>query len=136
MVGFPNFCLPYKSLAYTGFEALVTIGKIHKRKPDYSFLKTFGYSCFPYLRPFQSTKFQFHTTKCVFLGYNNSHKGYPCLHPNVRIYISRHAVFNENKFPYSKDFPKIGKLSPLAQPPSSLHFPNILENGCNTQEFV
>ena len=47
-------------------KLLSPLEKLNKRKPDYSFLKTFGCSCFPYLRPFQSTKFQFHTTKCVF----------------------------------------------------------------------
>ena len=34
-----------------------------------------------------------------------------------------------HEFPYYEGFPKAGKLSPSAQPLSSLHFPDILENG-------
>ena len=99
---------------------LSPLEKLYKRKPNYSFLKTFECSCFPYLRSFQSIKFQFHTIKCVFLGHNNSHKGYLCLYPSGKVYISWHVAFNENEFPYFGGFPRTEKLSPSAQP--SLNF--------------
>uniref|UniRef100_A0A803Q7H8 Retroviral polymerase SH3-like domain-containing protein n=1 Tax=Cannabis sativa TaxID=3483 RepID=A0A803Q7H8_CANSA len=71
---------------------------LYDKKPDYAFLKTFGTACFPCLRPYQSHKFQFHSVKCVNLGYSDSHKGYKCLSPTGRIYISRDVVFNELEF--------------------------------------
>lgn len=43
---------------------------------------------------------KFHSTKCVFLGYCDNKKGFKCLSPQGRIYISRHVVFDHNPFPY------------------------------------
>lgn len=68
------------------------------KKPDYSLLKVFGSACFPCTRPYQSHKFQFHSLKCVNLGYNSSHKWYKCLSSIGRIYISRNVTFNEMEF--------------------------------------
>ena len=55
------------------------IQQLFGKVPNYLSLKFFGCACFPCLRPYQNHKFQFHSTKCVFLGYSNSHKGYKCL---------------------------------------------------------
>ncbi|TXG61259.1 hypothetical protein EZV62_012622 [Acer yangbiense] len=74
--------------------------KLFSRKPNYAFLKTFGCSCFPYLRYYSKHKFDIHSAKCIFLGYSMSHKGYKCLHPSGKVYVSRHVVFNETEFPY------------------------------------
>lgn len=71
---------------------------------DYKSLRVFGCAYFPCLRPYQSHKFNFHSTKCVFLGFNNSHKGYKCLSPTGKIYLSRHVVFNESEFPFYSSF--------------------------------
>ncbi|KAK4256227.1 hypothetical protein QN277_009121 [Acacia crassicarpa] len=46
----------------------------------------------------------FRTTKCVFLGYSNSHKGYKCLSSTGKIYLSRHVQFNESDFPFATGF--------------------------------
>ena len=35
-------------------------------KPDYSFFKVFSCSCYPYLCPYNSHKFSFRSTKCLF----------------------------------------------------------------------
>lgn len=78
--------------------------KLFRNKPDYNGFKTFGCACFPCLRPYNQSKFQFHSTKCVFLGYNGSHKGYKCLSSTGKIYISRHVIFNEEDFPFSRGF--------------------------------
>ena len=53
--------------------------KLFKHQPDYSLLKCFGCLCYPYMRDFNKHKFDFHTTKCIFIGYNPSYKGYKCL---------------------------------------------------------
>jgi histone deacetylase 1/2 len=72
--------------------------------PDYKLLKTFGSACFPCLHPYQQHKFQFHTTKCVNLGYSEVVKGYKCLSSTGRIYISRNVVFNEAEFQFLQGF--------------------------------
>jgi len=38
---------------------------------------------------------------CVFLGYVSNHKGYICLSPTIRMYITRHVIFDENVYPYA-----------------------------------
>ena len=73
-------------------------------KLDYSFFKVFGCSCYPYLRPYNSHKFSFRSTKCLSLGYSPTHKGYRFLSPSGRIYVAKSVTFNENDFPYSTLF--------------------------------
>ncbi|XP_016165244.1 uncharacterized protein LOC107607858 [Arachis ipaensis] len=73
---------------------------LNNRAPDYRFLKIFGCSCFPQLRPYQPHKFDFKTHKYLFLGYSPHHKGYKCLCPSGKLYVARHVVFDESEFPY------------------------------------
>ncbi|KAH9744520.1 retrovirus-related pol polyprotein from transposon RE1 [Citrus sinensis] len=68
--------------------------------PDYTVMKVFGCSCYPYLRPYNHHKFAFRSQRCIFLGYSSHHKGYVCLHSSGRIYISNHVVFYETTFPF------------------------------------
>jgi hypothetical protein len=71
--------------------------------PDYTFFKVFGCVCWPYIRPYNNHKLQFHSKPCVFLGYSSLHKGYKCLHiPTNRTYISRDVVFDETVFPFTQ----------------------------------
>ena len=68
-------------------------------KPDLLHLRTFGCTCFPLLKPYNKHKLQPHTKPYIFLGYPTYSKGYICLEPNtLRIYISRHVLFNEFEF--------------------------------------
>ncbi|KAG8489179.1 hypothetical protein CXB51_017224 [Gossypium anomalum] len=74
---------------------------LYKSVPTYMHLKVFGCRCYPYLRPFNSNKLQYHSRPCVFLGYSPVHKGYKCLDDNGKMFISRHVKFNETCFPFS-----------------------------------
>lgn len=77
---------------------------------DCTTLKRFSCACYPNLRPYNQHKLSFHTTKCVFLGYSNQHKGYRCFSSTGRLYISHHVIFNEDDFPYQHGF--INKKQP------------------------
>lgn len=71
-----------------------------KKKHLYSILWTFGSRCYPYLRNYATSKFDPRSLSCVFMGYNDKHKGHRCLNqPSGKIYILRHVVFEENNFP-------------------------------------
>jgi len=73
---------------------------LFRSAPDYSFLRTFGCLCFPFLRPYNVHKLDFRSSPCVFLGYNTSHLGYRCLDlSSHRIYMARHVQFHEHTFP-------------------------------------
>lgn len=77
-------------------------------RPDYSHLKVFGCTCYPFLGLYRKDKLEPKSKKCTFLGYSNVQKGYKCLEPHTnRLYISRHVVFDETDFPfqqYDKDY--------------------------------
>jgi hypothetical protein len=101
--------------------------KLHGKTPDYTFLRTFGCAVWPNLRPFNSTKLQFHSKKCVFLGYSHMHKGFKCLDPaEGRVYISRDVVFDESIFLFSSLRPNAGARlrGEIALLPHSLLSPN------------
>ncbi|KAG8501711.1 hypothetical protein CXB51_004699 [Gossypium anomalum] len=91
--------------------------KFFQTKPSYSFLRTFVYLFFPYLRPYNNNKLQFRSTPCTFLGYSSVHKGYRCLASNSRIYTSRHVTFHETDFPFKTVNTKLA--SPVSQPHTS-----------------
>ena len=74
---------------------------LFRKHPTYSHLRTFGCACFPHLGSYVSNKLQPRSTECVLLGYSSNHKGYRCLdRVNQRVYVSRHVIFNEHKFPF------------------------------------
>jgi len=83
--------------------------RLYGKSPDYTFLCTFGCAVWPNLRPFNSTKLQFRSKKCVFLGYSHVHKGFECLDPaEGRIYISWDVGFDEHIFPFASLHPNAG----------------------------
>jgi histone deacetylase 1/2 len=84
---------------------------LHKN-PDYHFLKVFGCSCFPLMRPYNKNKLQPRSEKCVFLGYSSNHKGCKCLSKSGRIYVSKDVLFNEDSFPYNALFCSTKPISP------------------------
>ncbi|CAJ2668996.1 unnamed protein product [Trifolium pratense] len=97
-----NFKIPYTVLFY--------------KNPDYQLLKPFGCACFPLLRPYNDHKFDFRSHECLFVGYSNTHKGYKCLSPNGRVFISKDVLFNETRFPYNLLFPVSATSSLIPDP--------------------
>ncbi|MCH93963.1 retrovirus-related pol polyprotein from transposon tnt 1-94, partial [Trifolium medium] len=81
------------------------------KQPDYKSLKIFGCACFPFLRPYHSIKLAYRSQECVFLGYSSTYKGYKCLSPEGRVYISKDVLFNEHRFPYPFLFPSSTPVS-------------------------
>lgn len=77
--------------------------KLFHQEPDYASLKTFGCACYPHLRPYNTNKLQCRSSKCIFIGYSQQHKGYKCLDSSGRVCIARNIVFDEKEFPYSSD---------------------------------
>ncbi|KAH9805863.1 retrovirus-related pol polyprotein from transposon RE1 [Citrus sinensis] len=78
--------------------------KLHNQPPNYQLLRVFGCACYPFLRPYNDHKLDFHSQKCLFLGYSPLHKGYRCLTKSGKVYVVAHIVFNESDFPYSELF--------------------------------
>jgi len=100
--------------------------------PNYSFLRTFGCLCFPFLRPYNAHKLNFHSTPCVFLRYNSCHLGYRCLDLfSHRVYISRRDRFHKQSFPFletahvSTIFDSDPQPTPSSHLPALTHFSSI-----------
>jgi hypothetical protein len=92
---------------------------LFKTSPDYKLLKTFRCECWPYLRPYNSHKFSYHSKSYVFLGYSRPHSGYKCLDVSSgHVYIARHVIFHESFFPF-QHVPSPTTCTPQ-QPPSFL----------------
>ncbi|KAH9646728.1 retrovirus-related pol polyprotein from transposon RE1 [Citrus sinensis] len=112
--------------------------KLHNRKPDYQFLKTFGCSCFPLLKPYNKHKLSFHTQKCLMIGYSPIHKGYKCLDPTGKVYVARNIQFNESEFPYTELFTSHKTVSSSSKFPQSenpfavLNYQSISQDSSST----
>jgi hypothetical protein len=79
----------------------IPIHRLLGAQPDYSILRVSWCACWPNLHPYNLNKLQFHSTRCVFLGYSNLHKGYKCLDiPMGHVYITRDVVFDEGVSPF------------------------------------
>ncbi|KAI3494497.1 hypothetical protein L1887_40745 [Cichorium endivia] len=77
---------------------------IFHRVPTYANFRPFGYRVYPYLRDYADHKLSPRSLPCVFLGYCSQYKGYRCLEPaSSRTYITRHAKFDEQFFPFTSD---------------------------------
>ncbi|KAJ1698879.1 hypothetical protein LUZ63_007391 [Rhynchospora breviuscula] len=75
--------------------------RLFNKPPNYLELKVLGSQCFPLTKQYNVHKLQPHSVECVFIGYAMSQKGYRCLQPSTgRIFVSRHAIFNEQVFPF------------------------------------
>lgn len=83
--------------------------------PNYSKLRTFGCLCYPWIRPYGTTKFTPRSTPCVFLGYSLTQSAFLCLDvPTSRVYVSRHVLFHLFiPSPLSPELPLIQIILPL-----------------------
>ena len=104
--------------------------KIFKHHLDYAFLKIFGCTCYPLLRPCNSHKLAYRSKQCIFLGYNSNKKGYRCLdHTTNLVYISRHVIFYETSFPAATLSTRLAKdISLGTTSPMSLGIPLLNSN--------
>ncbi|OIW15217.1 hypothetical protein TanjilG_08809 [Lupinus angustifolius] len=88
--------------------SLVLVGKspfevLFGALPNYENFHPFGCRVFPCLRDYVTNKFLPRSAPCIFLGYSANHKGFRCFNPaSSRMYITRHAQFDEQFFPYAK----------------------------------
>ena len=100
---FNTACFLINRLPSLTIQQDTPVHKLFGKNPDYTMLKVFGCACWPNLRPYNTKKLSFRTTRCVFLGYSSSHKGYKCLDRSTkRVYISRDVIFDENVFPFEE----------------------------------
>ncbi|KAF7802908.1 Retrovirus-related Pol polyprotein from transposon TNT 1-94 [Senna tora] len=108
--------------------------------PDYHFLRVFGCAYYPLLRPFNKHKLEYRTQRCTFIGYSLSHKGYKCLAPCGRVYISRDVKFDESFFPYkhfsSSSFVKVHSPLSSATPPILSTLSNVQPTGPVTESIA
>lgn len=79
----------------------------------------FGYCCYPYLRPFVGHKLEFRSQPSTFLGCSLRHKGYQCLLPDGKVIMSRHVVFDEQRFLFAETSPD-KSVSTTSQPSSTI----------------
>ena len=91
--------------------------RLHGQKPDLSYLRTFGCLAYAHTTTHQ-TKFDPMSQKLVFIGYNNSTKGYTLWNPLSRkTIVSTDVVFEETVFPLHT------AKSPTVQPSSTPESP-------------
>ncbi|PKU73211.1 Retrovirus-related Pol polyprotein from transposon TNT 1-94 [Dendrobium catenatum] len=86
---------------------------LYQKPPAYNHLKIFGCLCYPWLRPYSTSKLSPLSIPCVFIGYASAQKGYRCLNPKTgKVYVSRHVIFNEAIFPYHQPDSSLKTNSP------------------------
>jgi hypothetical protein len=67
--------------------------------PSYGHLRVFGCTCYPNISTTTPYVLSPRSTRCVFLGYFDDHKGYRCLDLSTNcLIISHHVVFDEDSF--------------------------------------
>jgi hypothetical protein len=106
---------------------------LSNEKPDYTSQRIFGCACWPNLRPYNTRKLSFRSTRCVFLGYSALHKGFKCLEPSTgRVYISKNVVFDETIFPFAHLHNNAGALlrKEILLLPNHILNPNCGDGSC------
>jgi len=96
--------------------------RLYHPNPNYSDFHTFGCVCFVHLPPSQRNKLSVQSTKCAFMGYSTSQKGFICYDPcSHKFRISRNVVFFENQyfFPTIVDSSSVSPLLPTFEDLSS-----------------
>ncbi|CAA7043512.1 unnamed protein product [Microthlaspi erraticum] len=87
------------------------------KKPMYERIHTFGCLCYAHEGTRKRVKFDERATRCVFLGYSHSQKGWRVYDlEREEYFVSRDVVFNEEVFPFA---------SPMESPPSLSSTPSF-----------
>jgi hypothetical protein len=74
---------------------------LYNTSPIYEHLWVFGCTCYPNLSVIALHNLVPRSTRWVFIGYSQDHKGYCCLNLSTnRVVISRHVIFYEAYFPF------------------------------------
>ena len=83
--------LPQQRMGYMSpFEMLWNM------KPTVSHFKVFGCVCYVFVPDHLRSKFDKKAIKCIFVGYDESRKGWRCCDPTTgRCHVSRNVVFDE-----------------------------------------
>lgn len=90
--------LPTKLLGYRSPTQV-----LYRKDPLYSHLRVFGCLCYPLFPATKIHKLQARSNPCAFLGYPSNHRRYKCYDLSSRkIIISRHVIFYETQFTFSK----------------------------------
>jgi len=67
-----------------------------RKKPNISHYRVFGYDAYAFVIPEKRKKMDKRSIKCIFIGYDNQHRGYMLYQPFARaIFVSRDVKFNE-----------------------------------------
>ncbi|KAG7528438.1 Integrase catalytic core [Arabidopsis suecica] len=111
---------------------------LNNQSPNIDHLKVFGSVCFVFVPGDLRNKLEPKSTKCVFIGYSTTQKGYKCYDPVMnRYYVSRdvkfmedEAYFGEKNWEGVKDLPN----STSDRAKSLRHILEHLSNGCSRQE--
>ncbi|KAG7578958.1 Reverse transcriptase RNA-dependent DNA polymerase [Arabidopsis thaliana x Arabidopsis arenosa] len=111
---------------------------LNNQSANIDHLKVFGSVCFVFVPGDLRNKLEPKSTKCVFIGYSTTQKGYKCYDPVMnRYYVSRdvkfmedEAYFGEKNWEGVKDLPN----STSDRAKSLRHILEHLSNGCSRQE--
>ncbi|KAG7588726.1 Integrase catalytic core [Arabidopsis suecica] len=111
---------------------------LNNQSPNIDHLKVFGSVCFVFVPGDLRNKLEPKSTKCVFIGYSTTQRGYKCYAPVMnRYYVSRDVKFMEDEAYFGdkswegvKDLPN--STSDRAR--SLKHILEHLSNGCSRQE--
>ncbi|KAL4563236.1 hypothetical protein LXL04_027276 [Taraxacum kok-saghyz] len=83
------------------------------QQPNYYKLKPFGCLCYPWIRPYTTSKLQPRSKPCLFLGYSSSKSAFKCYDLETKkLYHSRHVEFVPDHFPSHK----LNPTDPLPTP--------------------
>jgi histone deacetylase 1/2 len=106
---------------------------LYHKLPDYRFMRVFGCACWPNLKPYNKNKLNFRSKTCIFIGYSLCHQRYKCLDLSTgKIYVSRHVIFDETLFPYSKELGSVINKNPSSESVSLPHQISMPPSSCPT----
>lgn len=82
---------------------------MYNRKPNLSYLRVFGCTCFVHIPNDLRDKLSNRSQKCMLLGYSTTQKGYKCINPLTNnMIISRNVTFLENEPYFTKHETDLG----------------------------